>query len=179
MIVVIKFQKNTPTKVNYAFFFAFFSVSLVFLCLQTTILNSFPLIPIKPDITIIMVAYFAIFHRPVRGIILAFFLGCLMDVLSGTILGVYMLLRICTFAMTRLVLDTFYFKTTFSQMLLTVALSIIDGVLLLLVLNIFGSIDNMWPFVLLFLPLQSLVTGIMTPVIFLLLKKTEIFIESS
>lgn len=163
---------------KHAFFFTFLFLASILLCLQTTILNHFPLVLAKPDLTIIMVAYLGVFQSPVRGLFLAFTLGCLMDTLSGSIPGLYGLLRIGSFILTRLAHRNFYLTSVFSHIVLTILLNLVDGVLLLLIFYILGSVENLWPFLLKFLPLQCLVTGAISPVIFPVLKKTDLLIES-
>ena len=158
-------------------FFGFLSLGIVFLSLQTTILNFPPHIPIKPDLIIIMVAYLGIFQGPVRGILLAATLGYLADTLSGGITGLFTFLRIVTFFLTKLVCENLYLKSALSQTILIIMLSIIDGILLLSTLYVFSSVENLWIFVARFLPIQAILTGIFSPLIFLILNKTELLLE--
>jgi len=158
-------------------FFGFLLLGIVFLSLQTTILNFSPYIPVKPDLIIIMVAYLGIFQGPVRGIFLAAILGYLTDTLSGGITGLFTFLRILTFFLTKLASENLYLKSALSQTILIIMLSIIDGILLLLTLYVFSSVENLWIFVARFLPIQAILTGIFGPLIFLILNKTELLFE--
>lgn len=151
-------------------FFCFSSVAVFLLCLQTTILNHLPFLPVKPDLTIIMVAYVGIFHPDVRGLLLAFTLGYVLDVLSGNMTGLYSLLRIFTFVFIKLSGQRFYLKTIPAQFLLITLLSLVDGIFLLSILNAFKLIYDPWPFLLTLLPAQAVVTGLTGPIIFFLLK---------
>jgi len=157
-----------------ALFFSFFISALIVLCFQTTVLDQIFLPSIKPDLIIIMVAYLGIFQSPVTGVLLAFTLGLLMDTLSGGVIGLYALLRIITFILTKLTSKNFYLRGVLPQIILLTVLSVIDGVLMLSILYIFSSINNLWPFILKHLPLQSISTGILSPVIIFLLNKTNL-----
>lgn len=159
------------------FFFGFLLLGIVFLSLQTTILNFSPHIPVKPDLIIIMVAYLGIFQGPGRGLFLAATLGYLVDILSGGITGMFTFLRIATFFLTKLVCENLYLKSVLSQTILIIILSIIDGILLLSTLYLFSSVENLWIFVARFLPLHAVLTGIFGPLIFLILNKTELLLE--
>ena len=158
-------------------FFGFLLLGIVFLSLQTTILNFSPFIPVKPDLIIIMVAYLGIFQGSVRGVFLAAILGYLTDTLSGSIIGLFTFLRIITFFLTKLACENLYLKNTFSQIILIIMLSIIDGILLLSTLYAFGSVENLWGFVARLLPFQAVLNGMFGPLIFLILNKTELLLE--
>jgi len=158
-------------------FFVFLLLGIVFLSLQTTILSFSSHIPVKPDFIIIMVAYLGIFQGPVRGIFLAAALGCLVDTLSGGIIGLFVFLRIVTFFLTILACERIYLKNALSQTILIITLSIADGILLLSTLYVFSSVENLWIFVVRFLPIQAILTGMFSPLIFLILNKTELLLE--
>ena len=159
-------------------FFCFSSAAVLLLCLQTTMLNHLPLLPVKPDLTIIMVAYVGIFHSDVRGMLLAFTFGYILDVLSGNITGLYSLLRIFTFIFIKLSEKSFYLKTITAQFLLITILSLVDGIFLISILDGFKLIYDPWHFLLKFLPVQSVITGLTGPIIFILLKKIDLLVES-
>jgi len=124
-----------------------------------------------------MVVYIGIFQGPWKGIFLAFLLGYIMDVLSGSIVGLYAFLRILTFLFTKLACENFYLKSAPSQIILTTLLCIVDGLFLLSIIYIFSSVENLWVFVLKFLLFQSVLTGLFGPPIFFLLKKTALVFE--
>lgn len=160
------------------FFVVFLFFGFFLLCLQTTVLNYIPGLPIKPDITLIMVCYLGIFKGPLISLFLAFFIGYILDTLSGSVLGLYSFLRIVTLFLTQLASESLYLKNLISQVTIITALSIIDGFLLLFLMYIFVSIDSLWPFVLKYLPLQSIITGIIGPFIFFALNKTAVYFET-
>ena len=159
------------------FFVVFLSFGFFLLCLQTTVLNHIPGLPIKPDIPLIMVCYLGIFQGPLISLFLAFFFGYILDTLSGSVLGLYSFLRIVTLLLTQLASERLYLKNFLSQATIITILSIIDGFLLLFIMYIFVSIDSLWPFVLKYLPLQSIITGIIGPFFFFVLNKTSIYFE--
>ncbi|WP_028579998.1 hypothetical protein [Desulfogranum japonicum] len=87
--------------------FAFILVGLVLVILQTTIFMIHPLWDFSPDLYYILVAYLAYRLDLFRSLIILFPLSCLLDVFSGTILGMYSVLcysgyGLLRFASTRL-----------------------------------------------------------------------------
>jgi len=160
------------------FFFSLLLLAFILLSLQTTIFSHIPLLPVKPDLTLIMVVYIAIFHDDTAGIFLAFFLGCLMDTFSGSITGMYALLRIGTFFLTKLAQQKLYLKSTLFYICLTTVLSFIDGLLVLFTVFVFSSVDTLWPFIFKFLFIQSILTGIVTPLIFFICNQTRLLVEN-
>ena len=154
------------------FYLIFFSFTFLLLCLQTTILNSFPGVPVKPDITIVMVSYLGIFKGPFMGLCYSFALGYVMDTLSGSVLGLYSFLRVVTLFLTRLSSEKTYLKNGLSQCMIIILLSIIDGLLIILIMHIFSPDDVLWPFVLKNIIFHSFSTGIIGPFIFYVINKS-------
>ncbi len=69
--------------------FVFILIALVLVVLQTTIFMVHPLWDFSPDLYYILVAYLAYRLDLLRSLIILFPLGCMLDVFSGTILGMY------------------------------------------------------------------------------------------
>lgn len=67
-----------------------------FLCIliQSNLFLYHYVFPIKPDLTIPLTAYAAIFLPPAQGLILVIIIGYLMDITSGGVLGFYLFLRL-------------------------------------------------------------------------------------
>lgn len=79
--------------------FTLFGVLLV--VLQTSVFMLYPTWLLAPDFYYILVAYLAYRFDFFRSIIILFFLGCVLDVFSGTILGMYSLICFSGFFMLR------------------------------------------------------------------------------
>ena len=82
--------------------FNFIVVGLLLAILQTTICMPTPLWLPAPDFYYILVAYLAFRLDLMRSLIILFPLVCILDVLSGTILGMYALLCFSSYFLLRL-----------------------------------------------------------------------------
>jgi len=67
----------------------FFVVGLLLIVLQTTVFMLTPTWPAAPDFYYILVAYLAYRVDLVRGLLVLLPLSCILDVFSGTIIGMY------------------------------------------------------------------------------------------
>jgi rod shape-determining protein MreD len=159
------------------FFFVFLFLGILTVCLQSTVLNIFPQFPVKPDLVILIIAYLGVFHEPTKGIIVAFILGFFLDTLSGSPTGLFSFLRIITFLFVWMASSNLYLKNALSQIFLIILLSIIDGVLFILFMYILSASYNIWPFFIVFLPIQAILTAIICPWVFNILDKTSNFIR--
>lgn len=72
--------------------FNFMVVGLLLVILQTTLCMPTPVWPAAPDFYYVLVAYLAFRLDVLRSLLILFVLVCILDVLSGTILGMYALL---------------------------------------------------------------------------------------
>lgn len=70
-------------------FFSYFVVGLLLIVLQTTVFMLTPTWPAAPDFYYILVAYLAYRVDLVRGVLILLPLSCILDVFSGTIIGMY------------------------------------------------------------------------------------------
>ncbi len=70
----------------------FIIVGLLLVVVQTTLFMPNPVWLLAPDLYYVLVAYLAFRLDLLRGLIILFPLACILDVLSGTVLGMYALL---------------------------------------------------------------------------------------
>lgn len=158
-------------------FSIFLFLGVITVCFQSTALNLFPQFLVKPDLVIIIIAYLGVFHEPTRGIIIAFVLGFFLDTLSGSTTGLFSLLRIITFLLVWLTSSNLYLKNALSQIFLIILLHIIDGALFILLMFFLGVSYNIWPFFIVFFPLQAILTAVICPWAFNILHKISNFIK--
>ena len=83
-------------------FFTFLVVGALLVILQTTLLMPTPVWPLAPDFYYIFVAFLASRFAALPALVLIYFLGLLLDVLVGTVLGMSTLLCFSGFAVIRL-----------------------------------------------------------------------------
>jgi rod shape-determining protein MreD len=146
---------------------------ILLLILQTTWLSFFPIQRIRPDLLLIFTLYLAFLFPPFLGGILAFFMGYLMDLFSGNTLGLYAFSRTIVFFATQFLKERFYLEGFSFQFLFALIFSILEGGLLLVLINGLDpvSFENLYRSLLTFLLPQSFCTGLVAPLLFFLFKK--------
>ena len=146
---------------------------ILLLILQTTWLSYFPIQWIRPDVLLIFTLYLAFLFPPFLGGILAFFMGYLMDVFSGNTLGFYTFSRTFVFFATQFFKERFYLEGFSFQFLFAFIFSILEGGLLLILINGLEpvSFGNLFSSLFTFLLPQSFFTGLVAPLLFFLFKK--------
>lgn len=148
-------------------------LGILFLTFQTTLLSYLPIQRIRPDIVLVLILYWGFTLPPVSGGIHALFLGYLMDLFSGNSYGLYTFTRPLLFYLTQLFKGRLYLESFPSQSLFVFVFALFEGLLILTLLSALnpGPLGNLYPlFFTFFLP-QSFLTGMITPVLFLLLQK--------
>jgi rod shape-determining protein MreD len=151
---------------------------ILFLILQTTLLSSFPIQRIRPDILLIFTFYLAFSSSPIFGGLLAFFMGYLMDVFSGNTMGFYTFSRPLFFFTSQFFKERFYLESFSSQFLFAFISGILEGILILMLMNALQSISlgNLYPMFFTFLLPHSFFTGLATPPLFFLFQKGESYL---
>ena len=146
---------------------------ILLLILQTTWLSFFPIQRIRPDLLLIFTLYLAFLFPPFLGGILAFFMGYLMDLFSGNTLGFYTFSRTLVFFATQFLKERFYLEGFSFQFLFAFIFSILEGGLLLILINGLEpvSFGNLYSSLFTFLLPQSFCTGLVAPLLFFLFKK--------
>jgi rod shape-determining protein MreD len=146
---------------------------ILLLTFQTTWLPFFPIQRIRPDLLLIFTLYLAFFFPPIIGGILAFFMGYLVDVFSGNTLGFYTFSRTFVFFATQFFKERFYLEGFSFQFLFAFIFSILEGGLLLILINGLEPVSsgNLYSSLFTFLLPQSFCTGLVAPFLFFLLKK--------
>jgi rod shape-determining protein MreD len=146
---------------------------ILLLIFQTTWLPLFPIQRIRPDLLLIFTLYLAFLFPPILGGILAFFMGYLMDVFSGNTLGFYTFSRTLVFFATQFFKERFYLEGFSFQFLFAFIFSILEGGLLLILINGLEpvSFGNLYSSLFTFLLPQSFCTGLVAPFLFFLFKK--------
>jgi len=148
-------------------------LGVLLLTLQTTLLTSLVIRRIRPDLVLILTLYLGLSYPPVSGGILAFFLGYLMDLFSGNVFGLYTLSRPLIFYIAQIFKDRVYLESFLSQFLFVFLSALVEGFLLLILLNGLNPnpLGNLYPLLLTVLLPQSISTGLMTPILFPLFRR--------
>jgi len=148
-------------------------VGILFLILQTTLLSSFPIHRIRPDLLLIFTLYLAFLSPPIFGGILAFLMGTLMDLFSGNALGFYTFSRPLVFFAAQFFKERFYLEGFSSQFLFAFVSAILEGILIFILMNTLQplSLGNLFLLMFTFLLPQSFFTGLATPPLFFFFQK--------
>jgi rod shape-determining protein MreD len=148
-------------------------VGILFLTVQTTLFASLPIQRVRPDIMLIFTLYLAFSYPPISGGILAFLMGFLMDLFSGSSFGLYTLSRLFLFYVAHLFKERFYMEYFSSQFFFGFIFAVSEGLLILLLLNALnpGPLGHIYPLFFTFLLPQSFFTGLITPILFYLFNK--------
>ena len=156
-------------------FVLLFFAGVLFLTLQTTLLSFLPFQRIRPDILLIFTLYLTFLFPPILGGILAMSLGYLVDLFSGSTFGFYTFSRPLLFFAAYFFKERFYLEGFSSQFLFIFVFGIVEGVLILILLNALQpvSLGNLYRMLFTFLLPQCLFTGLITPILFFLFQKVS------
>jgi rod shape-determining protein MreD len=154
--------------------FSFF-LGIFFLTIQTTLLPFLPIQRIKPDIVLILVLYWGLSFPPISGGILSFFMGFLMDLFSGNSFGLYTFSRPLLFYLAQLFKGRLYLEGFLSQFLFVFLFALFEGLLILVLLSAFNPVplSNLYPLLFTYYLPRSFLTGVINPILFLLLRKAH------
>ncbi len=111
----------------------FLVAGLAALFLQTTVL---PHLSIRPDLVLVLVVYLGISQSPFSGALLAFLLGCLMDVFAGSTLGFFALTKTLVFFCVYAMRGHLYFESSWAGLVLVSMGASIEAAILLILISV-------------------------------------------
>lgn len=153
----------------------YLAAGLVALFLQTTV---FPHLPVKPDLVLVLVVCLGLFHTPFAGALLAFLLGCLMDVFAGTTLGFFALTKTLVFFLVYSTRGRLYFDSHLAKAGLVLIAVSIETTMIFLLLRFTSDSSILPPSVGRLIVGPILFTTLVAPFCFALLKRTRILVLS-
>jgi rod shape-determining protein MreD len=159
---------------------ATFFLGIIFLTLQTTFLTSLHIHRIRPDLVLILILCMGLFYPPISGGILALFMGFLMDLFSGNGFGLYTLSRPFVFYVAQFFKGRFFLESFRSQFLFAFIFSLVEGLLILILIRILNPspVGHLYPLLFTFLLPQSFFTGLITPILFFLIRKGSFLLSN-
>ena len=148
-------------------------LGLLLLTLQATLLTSFPIQRVRPDIILVLILYLGFCYPPVSGGLLAFSMGFLMDLFSGNGLGLFAFSRPLIFYAAKIFRNWFYLEDFSSQFLFVLVSAIAEGIVVLALVTALNSTPYSSLYSLLFTSLlpQAFTTGLVSPFLFPLFDK--------
>ncbi len=147
-------------------------IILVILLIQLTLINSFTIQGVKPDLILLVVMVFSLLQGAEEGSISGFASGLLQDVFSSGLLGINALAKtIIGFVCGILRAKVFAEHILFIIPVITFIASIGHCILIFLVLRAFGTEYNLaWSFKKVALP-EALYNSLLSPFVFLAVKR--------
>lgn len=152
----------------------YLAAGLAALFLQTTV---FPHLSIKADLVLVLVVYLGLFHTPAAGAVLAFLLGCIMDVFAGSTLGFFALSKTSVFFFVCSMRGHLYFESHLAKAGLVLVAALIEAAIFFLLVR-FTSYSPTVPSSLGRLIIGPvLLTALVAPFCFVLFKRTRILVS--
>ena len=159
-------------------FFYPFLAGLLLLTFQATLLASLPIHRIRPDVVLILILFLGFSYPTVLGGLIAFSLGFLLDLFSGNSFGLYTFTQPLIFFVAQLFRRHFYWKGFSFQFLFVFIFALLEGGLILLLVSGLNPspFHNLYTSVIADLLPQSIVTGLITPILFPLFEKGSVLL---
>ena len=115
-------------------FLVYFIFSVLLLCIQTTLLPAFPRLFAQYDFLIPFVAYLTLFRSSIGILPVILLSGCLMDLLSGGFIGIYLSAYILILICFRNATIYFHFKNSTLFQLVVIFSVLIENIIFALVI---------------------------------------------
>ncbi len=147
--------------------FLYLVLGVFFLVLQTAFFPRLLPYDLKPDLLLILTVYLGLNEKYLRGSVLAFTLGCLLDALSGNYPGLYGMVLLAVFLAVRSVVGRLNAESALLILFLVACGTLMEAGLLIFPLGFFADAGSLWSIVLPRLFLQVLLN---VTVAFVLLK---------
>ena len=115
-------------------FLVYFIFSVLLLCMQTTLLPAFPRLFAQYDLMIPFVVYLTLFRSSIGILPVILIAGCLMDLLSGGFIGIYVSVYILILICFRHATVYFHFKNSTLFQIVIILSVLIENIIFALVI---------------------------------------------
>lgn len=156
----------------------FFSIGLVLVLLQSTLLHLLPIGPVVPDLMLVLCVYWGLHHPTVGAVLGSFLLGYSVDVVSSPILGLNAFAMSLVFLAVYLSSRSIWLHNWFVSFFIVLLASLIKGAALVVISAIFLSMDGLWAGAARYLLMEALVAAVLAPFVFTLLRRGQSFVET-
>jgi rod shape-determining protein MreD len=150
---------------------------LLLVIVQITILDLFSLGWIGMEISLIVVIYAGFHLDALRGGILSLILGFFLDCLTSSIFGLYMFLYVLIFYLSMIVSAKVYAGKPALIASFTGLCTLLEGLVIVLLYRFVFGADILYAILKIFIP-QAVVVGILSPLIFSLFQRFEVFLHA-
>jgi rod shape-determining protein MreD len=145
--------------------------------IQTNPIANYYLFPIKPDFTIPLTFYICLLQKPVRGCFLVMWLGFLMDLFSGGIMGIFLFIRLVLFCFVQILKKLFFFENKFLWAGAVLLLFLFDSLFIHFLFRLMGKNGGTLGIIIKTSVSQGFFTFLLSLLIFPLVNKFEKFIK--
>ncbi|HTZ39223.1 MAG TPA: hypothetical protein VMB77_03625 [Syntrophales bacterium] len=153
----------------------FFTILVV--VLQRTLLELLFAGRVGIEVSLILVI-FAGFHLDmIRGGVLAFLTGFLLDCLTGTIMGLYSFLYVLIFVLSHLLSPRIYGERMLFIMGYTFVCAMLEGIFVIAIYWFIYGTDVSADLLRIYLP-QALIAGVLSPALFTLFNRLEVYVHA-
>jgi rod shape-determining protein MreD len=156
----------------------FFSIGLVLVLLQSTLLHLLPIGPVVPDLMLVLCVYWGLHHPTVGAVLGSFLLGYSVDVVSSPILGLNAFAMSLVFLAVYLSSRSIWLHNWFVSFFVVLLASLIKGAALVVISAIFLSMDGLWAGAARYLLMEALVAAVLAPFVFTLLRRGQSYVET-
>ena len=157
--------------------FAFFIVGVFLVLLQTTFVHLLPLGPVVPDLILVLCVYWGLYHPTVGAALGSFLLGYSVDVVSSPILGLNAFAMSLVFLTVYLSSRSIWLHHPMVSSIIVLLASLVKGAALILVWNIFLSVDGFWKGAVRYILMEALIAAVLAPFVFALLRRGQTYLE--
>jgi rod shape-determining protein MreD len=159
--------------------FAFFVVGVFLVLLQTTFVHLLPLGPVVPDLILVLCVYWGLHHPTVGAALGSFLLGYSVDVVSSPILGLNAFAMSLVFLTVYLSSRSIWLHHPVVSSIIVLLASLVKGVALILVWNVFLSVDGFWTGAVRYILMEALIAAVLAPFVFALLRRGQTYLEKA
>jgi len=147
---------------------------LALLGVQTMASNLFFSGKVVVELSLILVVYAGFHSTLVRGGVLSSLIGLVLDCLMGSVSGLYALLYLVLFLISKFISLRVYAETSFFIIIFVGFCAFLEGILIISFYELafeFGTFQHLWD---VFLP-QTVIVSLLAPLFFFLFRKFEVF----
>jgi len=158
---------------------AFFVVGVFLVLLQTTFLHLLPLGPVVPDLILVLCVYWGLHHPTISAVLESFLLSYSVDVVSSPILGLNAFAMSLVFLAVYLSSRSIWLHHPMVSSIVVLLASLVKGAALILVWNVFLSVDGFWTGAVRYILMEALVAAVLAPLVFALLRRGQTYLEQA
>jgi rod shape-determining protein MreD len=158
---------------------AFVVVGVFLVLLQTTFVHLLPLGPVVPDLILVLCVYWGLYHPTVGAALGSFLLGYSVDVVSSPILGLNAFAMSLVFLTVYLGSRSIWLHHPMVSSIVVLLASLVKGAALVLVWNVFLSVDGFWTGAVRYILMEALIAAVLAPLVFALLRRGQTYLEKA